>query len=73
MLEGKPQAVADNPSCNSTGCARAEYGPVFRFANRIPNRLRLSRSSLPFHLTSGIIRVCFDLAGRFRNKDIPLC
>jgi small subunit ribosomal protein S16 len=25
---------------------------------------------LPFHLTSGIIRVCLDLTGLFRNKDI---
>jgi small subunit ribosomal protein S16 len=24
---------------------------------------------LPFHLTFGIIRVCLDLAGLFRNKD----
>ena len=28
---------------------------------------------LPFQLTSGIISVCLDLAGRFRNKDIHLC
>ena len=27
---------------------------------------------LPFHLSSGIIRVWFDLAGLFRNKDIRL-
>ena len=27
---------------------------------------------MPFHLTSGIIRVCLDLAGLFRNKDIRL-
>src|SRR5258708_15798816 len=25
---------------------------------------------LPFRLTSGIIRVCLDLTGLFRNKDI---
>ena len=28
---------------------------------------------LPFPLTSFIISVCLDLAGRFRNKDIHLC
>jgi hypothetical protein len=28
---------------------------------------------LPFPLTSGIISVCLDLAGLFRNKDIHLC
>jgi hypothetical protein len=28
---------------------------------------------LPFTLTSGIIRVCFDLTGLFRDKDILLC
>jgi small subunit ribosomal protein S16 len=27
---------------------------------------------LPFPLTCGIIRVCLDLAGLFRNKDIRL-
>ena len=27
---------------------------------------------MPFHLTSGIIRVCLDLAGLFRNKDISV-
>jgi len=30
-------------------------------------------SPLPFLLTSGIISVCLDLAGLFRNKDIHLC
>ena len=34
--------------------------------------LRVERL-LPFPLTSGIIRVCFDLTGLFRNKDILLC
>jgi hypothetical protein len=28
---------------------------------------------LPFPLTFGIISVCLDLAGLFRNKDIHLC
>jgi hypothetical protein len=28
---------------------------------------------LPFPLSSGIISVCLDLAGRFRNKDIHPC
>jgi hypothetical protein len=28
---------------------------------------------LPFPLTFGIIIVCLDLAGLFRNKDIHLC
>src|ERR1700741_3882748 len=32
----------------------------------------MSKPLLPFHLTSGIIRVCLDLAGLFRNKDIRL-
>lgn len=32
----------------------------------------LQTSSLPIHLTSGIIRVCLNLAGLFRNKDIRL-
>jgi small subunit ribosomal protein S16 len=39
----------------------------------IPTALsRAEGSLLPFHLTSGIIRVCLDLAGLFRNKDIRL-
>jgi len=33
----------------------------------------LSVLPLPFRLTSGIISVCLDLAGLFRNKDIHLC
>ena len=28
---------------------------------------------LPFPLTSGIINVCLDLAGLFRNKDVHQC
>ena len=28
---------------------------------------------LPFPLSSGIISVCLDLAGHFRNKDTHLC
>jgi small subunit ribosomal protein S16 len=30
------------------------------------------KPGLPFPLTSGIIRLCIDLAGLFRNKDIRL-
>src|SRR5487761_883138 len=29
-----------------------------------------ARRRLPFYLSSGIIRVCLDLTGLFRNKDI---
>ena len=31
------------------------------------------QEALQFGLTSGIISVCLDLAGLFRNKDIHLC
>ena len=47
---------------------RAEYGPGFCFP-----RTTILVPRLPFPLTSGIISVCLDLAGRFRNKDIYLC
>jgi hypothetical protein len=37
------------------------------------NHPQASCPSLPFRLTSGIISVCLDLAGLFRNKDIHQC
>jgi hypothetical protein len=47
---------------------RAECGPGFSFFGGLQ-----SVALLPFPLTSGIISVCLDLAGLFRNKDIHLC
>ena len=50
-----------------------------RLSSRAKSKLRTLSASipvqrlLPFPLTSGIIRVCFDLTGLFRNKDILLC
>src|ERR1700687_3072302 len=43
-----------------------------RFSTRTSFTDGLSKAvpRLPFHLTSGIIRVCLDLTGLFRNKDI---
>ena len=41
--------------------------------NGLFKSLDLINRSLPIHLTSGIIRVCLDLAGLFRNKDIFSC
>ena len=44
-----------------------------RFLRRCPSlSAGRARSPLPFQLSSGIIRVCLDLAGLFRNKDIRL-
>jgi small subunit ribosomal protein S16 len=43
-----------------------------RMGSRPARRARSSdvAEPLPFRLTSGIIRVCLDLTGLFRNKDI---
>ena len=38
----------------------------------LPRACRLQALGLPFRLSFGIIRVCLDLAGLFRNKDIRL-
>ena len=60
-------------SCDFFGAHQPLLAPGGRSssdaANSAPPRLR----PLPFLLTSGIIRVCLDLAGLFRNKDIHLC
>ena len=47
------------PEANAEGISHAGSGALSACA----------QLSLPFGLTSGIIKVCLDLAGLFRNKD----
>src|ERR1700733_6166895 len=50
--------------------ARLYGGRKIDWIRSVERPLRLPNRLLPFHLTSGIIRVCLDLTGLFRNKDI---
>jgi hypothetical protein len=40
---------------------------------RLDSRPEARDKSLQFPLTCGIIRVCLNFAGRFRNKDTATC
>jgi small subunit ribosomal protein S16 len=53
------------PSAVITSAAR----PLFRSPDLKTFPTITDVRLLPFHLTFGIIRVCLDLAGLFRNKD----
>src|SRR5258707_803919 len=54
-----------------TGTGLLDFFPTESFYHRQDIVCSLCvRFPLPFRLTSGIIRVCLDLTGLFRNKDI---
>ncbi len=68
--------VADNHFVTRRVRSRAERFGFFCFPRIVTRRSTPSSPSflpLPFPIASGIIRVCSDLAGLFRNKDTPLC
>ena len=58
------------------GTSLTAVGSIRRFSSTGTGRGRepdFTSPPLPFPLTFGIIKVCFDLAGLFRNKDVHLC
>jgi|GEM_PF-3106734 len=61
-------------ACDSLKSCRLRSRPKSKSRHYLrPPASTRGQRLLPFPLTSGIIRVCFDLTGLFRNKDILLC
>ena len=80
VLGGKAQGTARYPTAiewthrGRYVTQRSRIHPLFQGdRERARSWKAFTSSPLPFPLTFGIIKVCFDLAGLFRNKDVHLC